>query len=151
MTTLELNVDDPNTSNGDWLASLLMDSPAGTAFHDIQDRMQSVTFPDIVNALERAGNARTDQATIGLYRQWIACQPPGTPLLFAAWFNLGVTLAGAGDTAGAVAAYQTALALRPDFHSAAVNLGTLLESLGRAEAALAIWGRALQPSEARIL
>ena len=152
MTTLELTVEEPDASNtAGWLASLLMDPPAGTALDHNQDRMLSVTFTDIVNALERAGDSRTDQATIGLYRQWIACQPPGAPLLFAAWFNLGVTLAGAGDTAGAVTAYQTALALRPDFHSAAVNLGTLLESLGRAEAALAIWGRALQPSEARIL
>jgi predicted O-linked N-acetylglucosamine transferase (SPINDLY family) len=152
MTTLELNVGDPDTSNvADWLASLLIGSPAEMAFDDIQGRMKSVTFPDIVNALERAGGALTDQTTIGLYKQWIASQPPGTPLLFAAWFNLGVTLAGAGDTAGAVTAYQAALALRPDFHSAAVNLGTLLESLGRQEAALAIWGRALQPSDARIL
>ncbi len=152
MTTLELNVDDPDTSNtADWLASLLSGSPVGPAFDAIQDRMKSVTFTDIVNALERVGDARTEQATIGLYKQWIACQPPGTPLLFAAWFNLGVTLSRAGDTAGAVTSYQAALALRPDFHSAAVNLGTLLESLDRAEAALAIWGRALQPSEARIL
>lgn len=152
MTTLELKVDDSDTSNiADWLAQLLVNAPDGMAFNDIQDRMKSVTFSEIVNALERAGDSRTDQATISLYRQWIASQPPGNPLLFAAWFNLGVTLAGTGDTAGAVSAYQTALALRPDFHSAAVNLGTLLESLGRAEAALATWGRALQPSEARIL
>jgi predicted O-linked N-acetylglucosamine transferase (SPINDLY family) len=149
MTTLELTTGDPDIA--DWLAWHLMGSPAGTAFDHIQDRMQSVTFTEIVNALERAGNSRTDQATIGLYRQWIASQPPDNALLFAAWFNLGVTQAGAGDTAGAVAAYQAALALRPDFHSAAVNLGTLLESLGRPEAALAVWGRALQPSEARVL
>jgi predicted O-linked N-acetylglucosamine transferase (SPINDLY family) len=152
MTTLELKVDDPDTSNtADWLAQLLMGSPAGTAFDDIHDRMKAVTFTEIVNTLERAGESRTDPATIDLYKQWIASQPAGNSLLFAAWFNLGVTLAGAGDTAGAVTAYQTALALRPDFHSAAVNLGTLLESLGRAEAALATWGRALQPSAARVL
>ncbi len=152
METLELNIDEPDASNiAEWITGLLIDPPAETSFDDIRDRLKSVAFTEIVNALERAGDLRTEQATISLYRQWIASQPPGNSLLFAAWFNLGVTLAGAGDSAGAVVAYQSALALRPDFHSAAANLGTLLESAGRPEAALAVWGRALQPSEARIL
>ena len=152
MTPIELEGDDSATSNiAGWLAALLTGSAAGNAVDDAPAKMKSITFTDIVNALERAGNSRTAQTTIDLYQQWIAAQPSGNPLLFAAWFNLGVTLAGTGDTAGAVSAYQSALALRPDFHSAAVNLGVLLESLGRAEAALAIWGRALQPSEARVL
>jgi len=82
------------------------------------------------------------------YRAWIAANP-GSPQTFAACFNLGVDCARLGDMAGAVAAHRQALALRPDFAPAAVNLGMALEALGLPEQALAAWGAALQPVEAR--
>jgi hypothetical protein len=62
---------------------------------------------------------------------------------------LGVELAGAADKVGAINAYQLALALRPNFYPAALNLGILMESAGQPEAALAVWQQALQPEEAR--
>ena len=47
-------------------------------------------------------------------------------------------------------AYRTALALKPDFYGAAVNLGLQLERQGQPEAALQTWNRAVQPDAARI-
>lgn len=88
-------------------------------------------------------------AAIAAYRAWIAANP-ASPQAFAALFNLGVLLGARGETAEAVTAYRQALALRPDFHQAAINLGITLERLGQHQAALDVWGAALQPDEGRI-
>jgi predicted O-linked N-acetylglucosamine transferase (SPINDLY family) len=86
---------------------------------------------------------------IAAYRAWLAANP-ASPQRFAAWFNVGAMLGGAGDRAGAMAAYRQALALKPDLHQASVNLGLALETDGRIDDALALWGAALQPDAARI-
>ena len=84
----------------------------------------------------------------GAYRDWINANPT-SPQLAAAWFNLAVERGRAGDDAGAAEAYGWALATKPDFHPAAVNLGLLLEARGNPETALLRWQAALQPDEAR--
>lgn len=86
---------------------------------------------------------------IAAYRAWLAANPAASGR-FAALFNLGVQLGGAGETAAAIGAYREALALKPDLWQAAVNLGLALEALGQPDAALATWGEALQPDAARI-
>ena len=84
------------------------------------------------------------------YHAWIGRNSAASPALYAAWFNLGVELAGAGDKAGAINAYQNALALRPGFYPAAMNLGTLMEVTGQPEFSAQRRGnRRLQPEEAR--
>lgn len=103
----------------------------------------------LISQREAQGAALSLEGEIALYRGWIAANPD-SPLLPGAWFNLGVGLARAGQKEAAVAAYRAALAIRPDFHVAAVNLGLAYESAGQAEAALAIWNQAIQPAEARI-
>lgn len=85
---------------------------------------------------------------IAAYRAWLAANPV-SPQRFAAWFNLGALLGGHADRAAAMVAYRQALALKPDLHQAAVNLGLALEADGRADEALALWGDALQPDAAR--
>lgn len=85
---------------------------------------------------------------IAAYRGWLAANPT-SPQRFAAWFNLGALLSSAGDRATAMIAYRQALALKPDLHQAAVNLGLALEADGRAEEALALWRDAVQPDAAR--
>ena len=107
-------------------------------------------FPDIVTLAERQGANRGDPGTISLYRGWIATQPPTAPLLFAAWFNLGVELDKAGDRPGAISAYRNALACKPDMHAAAINLGLALERSGQPDAALAAYQHALQTDDARV-
>jgi len=85
---------------------------------------------------------------VAAYRAWLAANP-ASPQRFAAWFNLGALLGQTGDRAAAMIAYRQALALKPDLHQAAVNLGLMLEAEGRPGEALALWGEALQPDAAR--
>lgn len=87
-------------------------------------------------------------AAIAAYRGWLAANPV-TAQACAAWFNLGVLLAGLGDRAQAEIAYRNALVLKPDLYQASVNLGLALEAQGRGEEALATWQAALQPEAAR--
>jgi predicted O-linked N-acetylglucosamine transferase (SPINDLY family) len=107
-----------------------------------------MSFESLVAAVEQDGSAA---AEIGLYRDWLEVNAGRSAQLFAGWYNLGASLAKHGDRANAAIAYHNALALKPDFYQAAVNLGLSLEATGDTEAALQTWERALQPDEARIL
>src|SRR5208283_3237184 len=157
MTTLELAASHGIVFNTEtWLADFLRRHAAGgiSPANDgdsLQNRLRAVTLIEIVRAIERADQAPGAPATIHLYQYWIASQPPGSAQLHLAWFNLGVAFSQAQDQPNAILAYQNALALRPDFHSAAANLGLMLESIGQPEAALRTWERAIQPNEARII
>jgi predicted O-linked N-acetylglucosamine transferase (SPINDLY family) len=112
--------------------------------------LQTACFEQVVQAVEQIGANRGAPEAIALYRNWIALQLDATPLLHAAWFNLGVELSRAGLGLDAVVAYRQALALKPDFYSASINLGLALEQCGDTEAALRCWSQALQPDEARV-
>ena len=106
-------------------------------------------FLDLLGDLERHPMTDDRSQIVASYQAWIGRNSALSTALYAAWFNLGVELAGAGDKAGAINAYHNALALRPNFYPAALNLGTLMEAVGQPELALAIWQQALQPEEAR--
>lgn len=112
-------------------------------------RRDADSFLDMLGDLEQHQGTDDRNHIIASYQAWIGRNSPASAALYAGWFNLGVELAGAGDKAGAIDAYHHALALRPNFYPAALNLGTLMEAAGRPEAALAIWQEALQPEEAR--
>ena len=86
---------------------------------------------DLLSDLERCSAGRDRSHAVAGYRAWINRNSTTPASVYAAFFNLGVELAGAGDKAGAANAYQNALALRPGFYPAAINLGTLLESVGQ--------------------
>ena len=75
---------------------------------------------------------------IALYRDWLG-RNAAHPLAHVAWFNLGVALAGLPDPVAAESAYRRAIALRPDFAEAHLNLGSQLERQGRAGDAIASW------------
>ncbi len=107
------------------------------------------SFLDLLDDLDRRGATTGRNDIIARYHAWIGRNSAASPALYAAWFNLGVELSVAGDKAGATRAYQTALALRPGFYPAAINLGTLMEAADQPEAALAVWQQALQPEAAR--
>lgn len=106
-------------------------------------------FPRLVAEAERLSAECGRAAAVQLYRGWIGLHAAGHPHLFAGWFNLGAELGHAGDSAGAMQAYQAALALRPDFAAAAINYGLLLERAGDVGAALTAWVSATQADEAR--
>ncbi len=136
-----------------WLAALLSRHD-GVQFPDedipaLRARLRDIPFAAAVGALSEVDAARAPLVSVALYQHWIASQPMGAPHLFAAWFNLGVAFSQAGDRTRAGAAYQNALAARPDFHAAAANLGLVQESLGDTTAALDTWSQALQTNEAR--
>jgi predicted O-linked N-acetylglucosamine transferase (SPINDLY family) len=137
----------------DWLLQL-MRAPgtiltAGGTLSPAAARLADLPLDALISQRDAQGAAVSVEGEIALYRGWIAANP-GSPLLPGAWFNLGVGLARNGERDAALAAYQAALAIRPDFHVAAVNLGLLYESAGQAEEALATWTRSIQPTEARI-
>jgi len=110
----------------------------------------TASFEQLVAAAAQSGLNSGHVAAVEIYRQWIARHCSGHPHLYAAWFNLGVELSCHGDLRGAMIAYQTALTLRPDFTSAAVNLGLMFERQGDAATALLIWMKATQPDDSRV-
>jgi SAM-dependent methyltransferase len=107
------------------------------------------SFLDLLAEIGRRPVNGDRRDIVGLYQAWIGRNTAASPALYGACFNLGVELSAAGDSTGAIEAYQKALALRPGFYPASINLGTLMETAGQPDAALAIWGQALQPDESR--
>lgn len=136
-------------AGADWLAGMLRQLSAEGPSIDLAARLHTVPFTDLLTALETVASKLDHGVAVQLYRAWIAANPGARPYLSPAWFNLGVEAARIGDRTGAALAYQTALALKPEFHPAAVNLGLMQEAEGQPAAALATWTQALQPDEAR--
>ena len=67
-----------------------------------------------------------------------------------AHFAHGNSLETAGDLSGARRAYERALALRPDFAEAGINLGALYVGEGRLEEAAAAFQKALKADPDRV-
>jgi predicted O-linked N-acetylglucosamine transferase (SPINDLY family) len=137
-----------------WLDGLLTTLAAGAIppwyAEEIRPLLKATPFGDVLSAIERARPDLAGPAEIALYQQWIEANNHTSPLLYAAWFNVGVLFAHEGDNGNAAVAYGNALALRPDLHVAAINLGLVLEAAGHPEEALATWRRATQPDATRV-
>jgi hypothetical protein len=70
------------------------------------------SFLRLVDDLEKEYSATGDRRQFALrYQAWIDRNGIASPALFAAWFNIGVELTGAGDRTGAIDAYRNALSL----------------------------------------
>ena len=137
-----------------WLARFLT-TPTSAAnapaeAEEIRSRLKATPFAELLSAFDRARPGLAASVEIACYQQWIEASDGASPLLYAAWFNVGVLLGHSGDSANAAIAYRNALSLRPDLHGAAINLGLLLESSGHPDQALATWRRATQPDEVRV-
>jgi predicted O-linked N-acetylglucosamine transferase (SPINDLY family) len=87
------------------------------------------------------GHAGQTERAAELYHLWLRCTE--SPLLFAAWYNLGVLQIQADEQQEAEQSLRAALAIKPDFIDARMTLGTLQERLRQHEAALATWRAAL--------
>lgn len=111
--------------------------------------LRRLDFQSLLLTLETLAQPEGSAANIYVYTNWINGTQQKDAPLFAAWFNLGVQMAAAGDSANAITCYRNALALKADLYQASINLGLTLERLGRADEALAVWEAALQPVEAR--
>jgi tetratricopeptide (TPR) repeat protein len=132
------------------IAARTSGAAASRSAEEIWSRLGDTPFEAILSAIEQAVPALDGTSEIALYDQWIKANDGTSPLLYMAWFNIGVLFARGGDHANAAVAYSNALALRPDLHSAAINLGLLLEANGQVDQALTTWQRAKQSDEARV-
>ena len=115
----------------------------------ITPAVAGMRLEELLPRIEAAVAGGRRDLAIAAYREWIGANP-ASPQLCAAWFNLGVEFAQAMEFGNAIIAYRNALALKPDLHQAAINLGLALEASGQHDAALAAWHQALQPDETRI-
>ena len=97
--------------------------------------MQLIGLAGLMGHAGQAGRAAE------LYHLWLRCTE--SPLLFAAWYNLGVLQIQADEQQEAEQSLRAALAIKPDFIDARMTLGTLQERLRQYDAALATWRAAL--------
>lgn len=113
--------------NGDILAA---------AIRRAEERDLSVM--DLIHAAEAAAAAGGPAAALPLYAVWVA-HNADNPLLYAVLFNQCVILSATGRLEEARAGLERAIALNPDFLSAHINLGHVLERLGSPADAVMRW------------
>ncbi|RYZ68395.1 MAG: N-acetylglucosamine transferase, partial [Proteobacteria bacterium] len=78
-----------------------------------------------------------------LYQVWISFNKDN-PLLFIAHFNCSTLLQQVGDEQGGEAELKAALALKPDFAPACINLGSSYERRGMAKEAVDEWRKGVE-------
>lgn len=116
------------------------------AFRHVLRDLHFIGLMDV--AATAKANARPLTAA-ALYKLWLDEMDGVSPHAYAAWFNLGVELATAGDSENAALAYRNALMLRPDLHGASINLGLIHERRGNPDLALSTWEQTIQPDDVR--
>jgi predicted O-linked N-acetylglucosamine transferase (SPINDLY family) len=92
---------------------------------------------ELFTTAQRISESGRPQEAIALYRRWLA--GTASPLAYAVMFNLGVLVANEKDDAGAEELYRRAIAVKPDFLEAHLNLATLRERRGDPQEALTLW------------
>jgi predicted O-linked N-acetylglucosamine transferase (SPINDLY family) len=104
-------------------------------------RRGTLPIMQLIGLASLMGHAGQNERAAELYHLWLRCTE--SPLLFAAWYNLGVLQIQADEQQEAEQSLRAALAIKPDFIDARMTLGTLQERLRQHEAALATWRAAL--------
>jgi predicted O-linked N-acetylglucosamine transferase (SPINDLY family) len=99
---------------------------------------RNLTAVDLIQAAEALKASGHADLSVDLYKRWIDANQ-GSPLLYAIDFNYSVLLTACGDLAGARDALERALAAKPDFYPAHINLGSAFEKLGAADKAVMQW------------
>jgi len=103
---------------------------------------QDMQLPELLNEAQRLAQAGHTDAVLQLYSTWSSASTH--PHKYVALFNWGTVLSGLSRTAEAIEVYRQALAIKPDFIQARVNLGHQLEILGQLDEALKAWREALE-------
>jgi predicted O-linked N-acetylglucosamine transferase (SPINDLY family) len=98
---------------------------------------------DLFSVADTLRHMRAIEHAVSLYGAWIE-HNEANPLLHAVLFNFGVILSDTGNNQRALAAYERAVALHPDFLAARINLGSVRERLGDTLAAIGEWYGAAQ-------
>ncbi|HET8871223.1 MAG TPA: acetylglucosamine transferase [Aquabacterium sp.] len=97
---------------------------------------------ELLDAAQRCVAAGQTQDALTLYESW--CEATSSPHLFIALFNWGTVLGNVGRSQEAVAVYQRALSVKPDFIQARLNMGHQLENQGQTEEGLNQWRLAIE-------
>lgn len=103
-----------------------------------RSRAQVLDIGDLLGFVEKLKTAGGIQQVVELYKAWIAFNPDH-PLLYAAYYNYGMALADASDMPAAVNALRASIRLKPDFYPPYINLGNILERLGKRDRAVLEW------------
>ena len=144
----------PVTDPVGWLHNLIVtlasSKVAGWHAEGVRLRLRELPFELLIAYIEQYRPDVTSVTEIALYEHWIDANQGGSALLCAAWYNLGTLFFQVGNQTNAAIAYGNALVLKPDMHSAAINLGLVQEAMGQPEQALETWKRAIQPASTRV-
>ena len=102
------------------------------------EMMGQIGLPELFDRATKLQTQGEHAAALDLYREWVA-HNADHPLLFAALFNYGVAMNDSRDLEGAIAAFEHAIRLRPDFSPPYINLGRAHEDTGQAGKAVTQW------------
>ena len=109
------------------------------------ENIVNLSILDVINRTETLVSTGRRDAAIELYETWI--NHGESHLKYVASFNLGVLYVAVHNRERAIVTYERALEWNPHFIQARLNLGTLLEQVGRQNDALEQWRQALLSPE----
>ena len=92
---------------------------------------------DIISEVEALTRAGENRAALSVYEDYL--RGPEQAFAFVVLFNMGVILSEIGHDHDAEAKFRQSIDLKPDFHTGYLNLGILLEKIGRADEAIVQW------------
>jgi len=99
---------------------------------------EQLTVTELIECAEKLKALGQLQRAADLYKTWVAYNP-AHPLLYAMYFNYGMSLSDLGDRAGAINALRESIRLKPDFYHPFINLGRILEDQGQVGRAVTQW------------
>ena len=114
--------------------------PAVSFFADSVRRAMAQQLPvgELFACAAKLKLLQQKQQIVELYKAWIA-HNPNDPLLYAVYFNYGVSLNENDDRFGAVNALRECIRLKSDFYPPYINLGRVLEDMGQTGPAVEQW------------
>jgi predicted O-linked N-acetylglucosamine transferase (SPINDLY family) len=97
-----------------------------------------MAFAALAASAGRLGAAGNRAGAIRLYGDWLR-HNPRSPSAFAAHFNTGCLHQESGNLADSLIAYAACMRSNPQFVQARLNMGNVLDQLGRPDEAIAEW------------
>jgi predicted O-linked N-acetylglucosamine transferase (SPINDLY family) len=103
---------------------------------------KQLSIVELFQAAKQLANDGQKQMAAELYKIWISYNHDHD-LVSAVYFNYGMALVDNNDRFGGINALRECLRIKPEFHSAYINLGRMLEDAGQAGAAVTQWMKLL--------
>lgn len=101
-----------------------------------------LSVADLIRTTETFKQSGQTASIEAAYAAWVQANP-ADPLLYAVLFNYSIALTDTGKLEQAKECLERAIALSPDFMPAYINLGRILERLGKIGLAVIQWSAAL--------